>query len=379
MNGPDSIALAREVARNLRRSTAKLPTAERGSFERDLQRLERALGEPSPASSPVSLNDPYALPFATPNDLQQQIQGGGAPAQKSAGSPPASTTGGGASASGPSTAQLGERAAQTLEAVDFPGFVSGLVTGTFRAIVDASTQQMREYARLVADLSRSVEDFSRDYVTPNQTRDWLVGRYPQDLQLQLPEAGRQDQPKVVPRADKAGSSPDWLKDFGLEGEELSPELTEGALLDTARKRAAEERMQSLATLVLMGINRVVVRDGEISARLNFHAQAREQLAAEMQAAAVQGGLAAQSYAAAPTSMMVSTMKANAQADLGLKADLMGSVKITFASETFDLNKFASPIGLQLIQQHARWRSPEAPPGNAAGESKSAAPPPGATK
>jgi hypothetical protein len=66
-------------------------------------------------------------------------------------------------------------------------------------------------------------------------------------------------------------------------------------------------------------------------------------------------------------MMVSTLKANAQADLGLKADLMGQVKITFASETFDLNKFATPIGIQLIQQHARWRGPNAPAGNSAAE------------
>jgi hypothetical protein len=352
----DSVSLAREMARNLRRSTSKLPSGERAPFERDLSRLERALG-----------GDPYAVPLGTPNDLQNAIAGGGSQQQQPSGAPPQAPASSGAPSSGPGTGQLGERTAQTLDAVDFPGFVSGLVTGTFRAIVDASTQQMREYAKLVADLSRSVEDFSRDYVTPNQTRDWLVGRYPQDLQLQLPEAGTQDSPKLVPRAEHAGESPDWLGEFGLDGEELTPELTEGALLDAGRRRAGEERMQSLATLVLMGINRVIVKDGEIMAKLNFHAEAREQVQAELQSANISGGLASQSYNASGTSMMVSTLKANAQADLGLKADLMGQVKITFASETFDLNKFASPIGIQLIQQHARWRSPKEPGGNSAAE------------
>src|SRR2546427_9434015 len=49
----------------------------------------------------------------------------------------------------PVTSQIGQRAAAALEAVNFPGFVAQLVTGTFQAVVDASAQQIRQDRKLV--------------------------------------------------------------------------------------------------------------------------------------------------------------------------------------------------------------------------------------
>lgn len=43
-----------------------------------------------------------------------------------------------------------------------PEFVSALVTGTFQAVVDASTKQMAAYAALMADVAGSVEQFLAD-------------------------------------------------------------------------------------------------------------------------------------------------------------------------------------------------------------------------
>jgi hypothetical protein len=54
-------------------------------------------------------------------------------------------------------------------------------------------------------------------------------------------------------------------------------------------------------------------------------------------------------------MMVSTVKANAQADASIKADLMGEVRIAFRSETFPLERFADSAAIQLINRHARWQ------------------------
>jgi hypothetical protein len=282
--------------------------------------------------SPV---DPYAVGFETPADLRGGAppSNGGATAAAPAPAEPA------APPRPPGTELIGGRARQALEAVDFPSFVAGLVKGTFQAVVDATSQQIRDYAQLVASLSQSVEEFSAHNVSTNQVRDWLVEQF-------LPR--RQDE-----------ESPGWLERFNLGGEPLTAELVEGPLLDAARRALAEERMQTLATMVLMGINRIVVNDGEIKAKLQFHAAARETARAEL--VAQQGAIAARQITAqTAVSTAVSTVNVNAQADASIKADLVGEVGLRFRSETFNLERFADSQAIQLINRHARTPQPAAP-------------------
>ena len=243
--------------------------------------------------------------------------------------------------------------------MDFTSFVAGLVTGTFRSIVDATAQQVREYAELVSSLSRTADDFSRDNVSPNQVRDALAERHPADLQVVLPQPGRADPPRLVPRYP-GGESPAWLAQYGLAGRELTEELTEGALLEAGRRFVGEQRLQTLATLVLMGINRIVISEGSIRARLQFHASAKESTRAELstQAGGQAVGIAArQVQVQSNTQTMVSTVNVNAQADVAIKADLVGEVSIQFRTETFPLERFADSAAIQLLQSHARWQAP----------------------
>src|SRR5690606_34230041 len=132
-------------------------------------------------------------------------------------------------------------------------------------------------------------------------------------------------PRLLPRRRNA-DSPAWLAEYDLEGEELTEELTEGALLTNARNKVGEERMQTLATMVLMGMNRIVVNEGEIKARLQFHASAREAVTADINAlsAGVRGGIASREVnAQQAVSTMVSTVSVNAQADVAVRANLVG--------------------------------------------------------
>src|SRR5262249_3750975 len=155
--------------------------------------------------------------------------------------------------------------------------------------------------------------------------DHLAQAHPQELMVVLPEPGRAGTPRLLPRPDHEGTSPEWLSRYGLEGESLNEELTEGPLLQAGRTRAGEERLQMLATRVLMGINRVVVNEGDVRAKLQFHAAAQDSVRAEAQ---VQGlSIAARDAGGGnATQMMVSTVKVNAQADAAIKADLMGEVR-----------------------------------------------------
>ena len=101
-----------------------------------------------------------------------------------------------------------------VDAVDFPQFVAGLIEGTFDAIVDASVRQMEAYTELLRNVAKSTDEFMRDNVS----------------------------------------------DRGQD--------------EAARRRIATDRQQTLATMVLMGINRIVVTDGKIKAGVIFELEER---------------------------------------------------------------------------------------------------------
>ena len=358
MAGTSDLAL--EALRRVRLKSGLLPAGEGRLLERDLARIESALG--------ARRDDPYAIAQGTPADLAADITGGRTQTGGGGGNGNGNgngTTGGGratpappasSGSSPPASAQIGGRAAAALEAVDFPGFVAALVTGTFQAIVDATGQQVREYATLVASVSRSVEDFSRDNVTANQARDWMASRYPNDLSVALPEAGKAGTPRLIPRAGRTGDAPAWLSEYGLAGQEFNEELTEGPLLEKGRSGVGEERMQTLATMVLLGINRIVVNEGDIRAKMQFHAVGRDQLSAETMAGqAGQGSVATRTIGQPSATTMISTLKANVQSEASIRADLMGEVRISFRSETFPLERFADSQAIQLLNRHAKWK------------------------
>jgi len=90
--------------------------------------------------------------------------------------------------------------------VDFPAFVSALIKGVFQAIVNASIEQMDAYATLLEEVALTVDQF----------------------------------------VDEAGDD---------DGTQLS--------------RPRPNRQQVLASMVLMGINRIVLTDGTVKSRVRL--------------------------------------------------------------------------------------------------------------
>lgn len=123
--------------------------------------------------------------------------------------------------------------ATLIEAIDFPDFVAALLDGTFQAIVDGSVRQMEAYGQLVQDVALSVDAFRKDNVSADTARDRLIQKYGPLL------------------------GPDWPP----KGERPSSRKKPA-------RRLASSRQQLLATMVLMGINRIVVTDGKIHAKLS---------------------------------------------------------------------------------------------------------------
>lgn len=275
------------------------------------------------------------------------------------------------------TETIARRAGAMVNEIDFPGFVAQLVHGTFDAIVDASIRQMESYSSMVAAVAKTLDQFTEENVSPNQARDWLVARYPGDVKLLLPDGGERSEPQLEPRAE--GLTPAWLSAFGIQDEELTGELLEQQIVPQVRLKVGEERQQLLATMVLLGMNRVVVRDGSITSKVMFRAAAQDAAkvgyatSSDPQTVANWGERGAMTYAG-QSSTMVSTVAVNAQNESNVRADLFGEVKLNFVSETLPLDRLADAAKIALVQRHSpAMRVPTSAPAAAPSQSGTSAP------
>jgi hypothetical protein len=166
------------------------------------------------------------------------------------------------------------QAARMVKEIDFPTFVASLVEGTFHAIVKSSIEQMTAYAEMVKSVSSSLSDFRDQNTTDNQARDHLVERYPQHFQLTIvngqPKVGLRDGADDLP-------VPKFKLELGTADDisSLDEDMIEEKLVPAARDDLARGRQQLLATIVMMGINRIVVTDGKINAKIRFEFKANE--------------------------------------------------------------------------------------------------------
>jgi len=254
-----------------------------------------------------------------------------------------------------------------VDEIDFPAFVASLVHGTFDALVDASIRQMETFADLVAAVAKPLDQFTNENVTPNQARDFLVSQYPRDLALSTASG----QPSLVPIAkpaedDGGPTSPPWLADYGLAGQELTAELLEQEILPHARESVARQRLQTLSTMVLMGMNRIIVKDGTINTHVRFRAAAADRskfdyaTGGDLQGGGSEWGERGSRVYDAP-STKVSTIGVNVQSTTQLNAELFGEVTINFASETVPLDRFVDDVRRGQLERHARGSQPSAPP------------------
>jgi hypothetical protein len=245
--------------------------------------------------------------------------------------------------------------------VNFPKFVADLVSGTFGAIVTSSIKQMQAYTDLIKNVSKSVDDFMKDNVTQNNARDYLAQKYPDHLAVDT--SG--ESPKLMPKdgADE-DTMPDFMKDLGLQApvDGLDDETVEKQLVPAARQRMALDRQHLLATMVLMGINRLVVTDGDIEAKVLFqldtqdkvttNASQRQNFSDEDTKTKGSSGFlwfSPSTDETETTNFTVATTKSDASADtVKLHTDLSGKVSIHFKSETFPLDKMADIIGVDKI-------------------------------
>lgn len=246
---------------------------------------------------------------------------------------------------------------EMLGAVAFPDFTASLIQGTFQAIVDSSIQQMEAYSRLLAETAKTVDQFMADNISDDMARDHLTSNYG-DIFLKDMSQGT---PRMAVTQDSAGQLPSFLRDLGFDSPlDLDSTAIEEVVIPEARRTLAEMRHQSLATMVMMGINRIVVSDGEINAKLVFHVDASESMELTFNDYkptnwTMAGKLGGNGFGA--SGVVVNTLNTNAQSDVNMSTQLTGEVRVRFRSDYFPLERFADSAAIQLINSHARVAQP----------------------
>ncbi len=348
------------------------------------------------------------------------------------GAAPVSTAGGSTSTQmGESIAVGVTQAARMVREIDFPSFVASLIEGTFHAIVKSSIEQMKAYAEMVRSVATSLNEFRDQNTTDNQARDSLCSRYPSLFQISVGDSG----PRVGLRDDAdTDNLPDFQKDLGLSQpvDNLDDDTIEAQLVPAMRDDVARSRQQLLATIVLMGINRIIVTDGRINAKLRFQFAATETArknatsydyanmgqinvsgssqtlgdsgSGDSSGGYMSGSSGSDGSAPTPSSsypwmrddgksayatgqvdqMSVSrpdvrvTSEVNTKTDASLQASgqFVGEVAINFRSETFPLEKMVDTNQMMLLQQaQGAGRAAPPPPSSTTAAPASTAPAP----
>ncbi|HWB82127.1 MAG TPA: hypothetical protein VG755_44495 [Nannocystaceae bacterium] len=252
-------------------------------------------------------------------------------------------------------------------AVDFPKFVSGLIDGVFNAIVTASIRQMEAYQKLLENVTKSVDGFAKDNFTLNQGRDSLVDRFPNLLQIDN-SGGK---PRLAPteEGEETGLA-DVKQAMGMGKDEdidLSDETSEKELARRGQLEMAKLRQKQLATMVLMGINRIVVTNGLINAKVIVDVKTKDTSHDEHVTATSSddtrtgtkqsgGGWFSSEYKRDNYTTIVKSAtedKSSADQSVETKAQLTGEVKINFKSETFPLDKLASQTDLEAVTERTK--------------------------
>jgi hypothetical protein len=247
-----------------------------------------------------------------------------------------------------------------VQKVDFPKFVGGLIQNVFQAVVDASIQQMRAYGELLSATAKTVDQFASENISDAQARDHIASKFPDAVDVDTSGDSARLHPK------EGGADVDVGAAFGVEGADLSDPEGEQKLVDAAKIQLAGQRQHLLATMVLLGINRIVVTNGHINAKVVFDMRATDTASTrnkaqmndeqKMHAQSSTGWLtnlvggydAGTSHETTVGSAVDERSDSRAQ----LKAQLTGDVRLAFKSETFPLERMVDLLGMQNLQKKA---------------------------
>jgi hypothetical protein len=260
--------------------------------------------------------------------------------------------------SGVSASKVAGTTQAILNAVSFPRFVTDLINGVFRAMVDSNRQQMASYVDLIKNVAASLDGYSQTNLGEDQARQWLVDTFPGSFEIQggadadtAPADRAEENQGAQVRLREGASMPseEALRTaLGLGPEESAPSGDpEKALMPFARRAIARQRQQVLASMVMMGMQRIVIESGRISAAMRFHIDTRSTASDESGSkfnlenqASVKANYWGVEMAMKNTIGYVSTQKQQSTEEMNTDLDLNSSVELIFKTDYLPLDRMA---------------------------------------
>lgn len=267
-----------------------------------------------------------------------------------------------------------------LNAVSFPRFVTDLINGVFKAMIDANAQQMQQYLQLLNAVSASAEGFERTQFGLVQVRQWVADHFPESIEYDTPDADEMPQPgqqmdpdeladlqeemaniklRLRPGASMPGQE-EVRATLGVPPEESIDASNPEQLVPFARRYLARQRQQQLATMVMLGMQRIVIDSGRINASMRFHIDTRS---AASEDKGSEFGMknrvkAAGSFGVGPwgasaevenTISYVSTERSQRTEEINTDLELNSSVELNFHTDYLPLNQMAAQAQADRIR------------------------------
>jgi len=301
--------------------------------------------------------------------------------------PKAQTLSAGSDFSGVSASKVADTTRAILNAVSFPRFVTELINGVFKALNDSNQQQLSSYIELIKNVSSTLDGFADANIGISGARSWLAERFAGSFVVQgdedlKPEPGMSDEEKRDLQAERDASTKLQLKPgasmptpaalksgLGLGPEEDAPPAGDPeSLVPFARSALARSRQKMLSTMVMMGMQRIVIESGKLSASMRFHIDTRSAAAADAGSsfdtrtnADVSGGAKFGPWGmeakVQSTIGYVSTQRSQTTEEMNTDLDLSSNVELIFKTDYVQLDRLAGGPTQERIRVNAM--NPEA--------------------
>ncbi len=227
-----------------------------------------------------------------------------------------------------------------VDSVDFPKFVADLLKAVFDANLKVMKTQTDSYIKLMKEATKSTADFIK------KVKD-------DDTFARLAES-RSDQYNVITEKDGEGKTKLALTNPQGEKVDHDDADVKRHILE-AKINMAKEHRAALREVLLMGVTRLVVSNGEVAADVEFTIKANRQSTAHHDDTNINnvamnleygGGLFGSIFGGPSGSLNVTNtnIQVNAsdkKATDDLSATLKGHVKINFKTDYFKLDNFAT--------------------------------------
>lgn len=260
-------------------------------------------------------------------------------------------------------------AATQLEKIGFVDFTVDLVKGVYEVIVNASMEQLQAYADLVSKVSKSLAEYQDEILGSDDTEKeakaesyiYEVLGFTKAATYTLTDEQAEGLSQhfagiSIKDGEETKSIEDYINVTG-SGKQISHENLVQIVVEKLKK-STEHSYDLLKTILKIGMQKVVVTNGEIRSKLTFHVDASDdydKISSQYNSkssgwgiggslSGSSGGLVGKVFGGAMNvglsggyssrKLKVSVVNEKSSSATNVNVDILGEVKINFRTETF---------------------------------------------